>query len=64
MILVSKFMVHARGFMELFTDKTYLSLGLLSPLKLNELENEAVRTQAMIHFSLILEPSVFSIADG
>ena len=28
------------------SDKTYLSLGLLSPLKLNELENEAVRTQA------------------
>ena len=43
MILVSKFMVHRA-----LSDKTYLSLGLLSPLKIWSLSRTVVRVRACV----------------
>ena len=40
MILVSKFIVHRA-----FSDKTYLSLGLLSPLTVSNLMGNSISTQ-------------------
>ena len=58
MILVSKFMVHRA-----LSEKAYLSLGLLSPLKFNFFYKFFQKYQIVKHFWIQIRPNILSGPD-